>query len=119
MDKTLIARLRSVGFVLIAFVVQIVAYAALLAVFPHSHVTPLIVEIRTLPTVVLSALAVFAVPAVLLGLGFGTALSVVLGIRPESFPAVLLAEGDIFVFVGAAVLAVASVAITHRAGVLS
>lgn len=100
------SRIRSAGYVLIAFVVQIVGYAALLTAFPHSQVTSSVVELRALPTVILSVLAVIAIPAVLLGLGLGAALSVVLGVRPESFSAVLLADGDIFVLIGAAVLAI-------------
>jgi hypothetical protein len=119
MDENVREKLRLAGFVLIAFIVQIVGYAALIAVFPHSYVTPLVDDIRALPTVALTVLAVLAIPAVLLGLGFGTALSVVFGVQPESFPAVLLADGDVFVFIGAAALAVASVMVAHRAGVLS
>jgi hypothetical protein len=111
--------IRSAGYVLIAFVVQIVGYAALLTIFPHSQVTPLIIELRALPTVVLSVLAAFAIPAVLLGLGLGAALSVALGVRPESFPAVLLADGDVFVLICAAVLAVGSALVVRRADVLS
>jgi hypothetical protein len=67
MAETSLKRLRSTGFVLITFIIQIVGYAALLAVFPHSHVPPLVVTMRALPTVVLSVLAMLAVPAVLLG----------------------------------------------------
>ena len=107
-------RFRTVGYVLVAFLVQIVGYAALLAVFPHSDVTPLVAEMRALPLVISSSVALFAVPAVLLALGLGTVLSTVLGVRPASFSAVLLADGDVFVFASAIVLAVGSVLVSRH-----
>lgn len=106
--------IRSLGYVLVAFTVQIVGYAALLAVFAHSDPTPLVAEMGALPTPILGGFALFSVPAVALAIGFGTALSFVFGVRPESLPALLLTNGDSLVVLSAAVLAVGITVLLRR-----
>ena len=93
--------------VVVAFLLQVVGYAALLAVFPHSEPAAVVETLRRLPTVVLVVAAMPPVPALALTLAVGGALSLV-GLPPESLPALLLARGDVLFFASALTVPVAS-----------
>jgi hypothetical protein len=95
--------------VVVAFLLQVVGYAALLAVFPHSEPAAVVETLRRLPTVLLVVAALPPVPALALALALavGGALSLV-GLPPESLPALLLARDDVLFFASALTVPVAS-----------
>jgi hypothetical protein len=94
--------------------VQGVGYAALLAVVPHSEPTAVVTLLGRVPTPVLLPFALLALPAVVVALALGTVLSLV-GLSPTSLPALLLARGDVLVFVGALAVGAAAVRLWDRA----
>lgn len=98
----------------VAFVLQVVGYAALLAVYPHSEPSAVVEALQWLPTPLLLVVALPALPALALTLAVGAVLSLV-GVAPESVPAVLLARGDVLFFACAYVVAVASGPVSRRA----
>lgn len=102
-DRSLLLNRR----VLVAFGLQVVGYAALLAVYPHSEPSAIVEALRPVPAVVLVLVALPAIPALVLTIVVGAVLGP-LGLPPESIPAILLARGDVLFFVGASVVAVAS-----------
>lgn len=95
------------GRVLVALVLQVVGYAALLAVYPHSEPSSLVETLHAAPTVVLVVVALPAVPALVLTLVVGAVLGL-LGLQPASIPAILLTRGDVLFFACAYPVAVAS-----------
>ena len=103
LDRSLLLNRR----VPVAFVLQVVGYAALLAVYPHSEPSAVVEALQGLPTVVLLPFALPALPALALTLLLGAVLSLV-GLAPSSLPALLLARGDVLFFASAVVVAVAS-----------
>ncbi|QLD88479.1 hypothetical protein HWV07_05300 [Natronomonas salina] len=102
----------------VAFVLQVVGYAALLAVYPHSEPSAVAEALQVLPTPLLVVVALPALPALALTLAVGAVLSAV-GAAPESVPALLLARGDVLFFVCAYVVAVASAPLSRRAAELT
>lgn len=92
--------------VAVAFVIQVVGYAALLAVYPHSATSGVVDALQGIPTVVLLPFALPALPALALTLLAGGLLSLV-GLSPSSLPALLLARGDVLFFASAVAVAVA------------
>ena len=109
LDRSLLLDRR----VVVAFVLQVVGYAALLAVYPHSEPSAVVVALGRLPTLLLVPFALPALPALALTLLVGGALSLV-GLPPASLPALLLARGDALFFASAAVVAVASARAVER-----
>jgi hypothetical protein len=109
-DRSLLVNLR----VAVAFVLQILGYAALLAVYPHSELSPIVQMLQAVPTILLIPFAFPAIPAFLLTLAFGGVLSLV-GLPPQSFPTILLARGDVLFFISAYVVGVASTWANRRA----
>lgn len=97
-----------------AFLLQVVGYAALLAVYPHSEPSAVVGVLRSVPTVILVVLALPAIPALVLTLGVGAFLSLV-GMPPQSMPALLLARGDAVFFASALVVAVGAAWANRRA----
>lgn len=93
--------------VLVALVLQVVGYAALLAVYPHSEPSAIVEAVRIVPSPVLVAIALPALPAVALAVLVGAVL-VQFGLPPASIPALLLARGDVLFFASAYVVGVAS-----------
>lgn len=91
--------------VVVAFVIQVVGYAALLAVYPHSEPSPVVTALQRLPSVLLVPFALPAVPATVLAVGLGTLLSLA-GPSPASIPALLLSRGDVLFFASAYIVAV-------------
>jgi hypothetical protein len=100
--------------VVVAFALQILGYAALLAVYPHSELSPVVETLRAVPTILLLPFALPAVPAFLLTLALGGILSLV-GLPPQSLPAILLARGDVLFFISAYAVGVASAWANRRA----
>lgn len=98
----------------VALVLQVVGYAALLAVYPHSEPAAVVEALQGIPAVLLLLFALPAIPALALTLAVGAVLSLV-GLAPESVPALLLARGDVLFFACAYVVAIAS-AWTSRRG---
>ena len=86
------------GRVVAALIIQLVGYAALLALLSPETSTAVVGTLAGVPAVVLIPLAVPAAPAALLALAVGAALGAV-GLPPASVPAVLLAPGDVVFFV--------------------
>lgn len=103
--------------VAVAFVFQILGYAALLAVYPHSELSPVVETLQGVPTLLLIPFVLPALPAFALTLALGGILSLV-GLPPQSLPAILLARGDVLFFVAAYTVAVASGLINRRAEAL-
>ncbi len=91
--------------VVAALVLQVVGYAALLALLSPAELAGPVDAIAGVPAVVLIPLAVPATPAALLALAVGAVLGAV-GLPPASLPAVLLADGDVVFFACACVVAV-------------
>lgn len=88
------------------FVLQVVGWIILVATFDHSP-GPVINWVQELPSVITLMLTPFVflvIPAVLLASVIGGILSLV-GLRPESIPALLVAPGDVVFFASAYVLA--------------
>lgn len=102
----------------VAFVLQVVGYAALLAVYPHSEPSAVVEALQGLPTPLLVVAALPALAALALTLAVGAVLSAV-GVAPESVPALLLARGDVLFFACAYVVAVASAPVSRRAAELT
>jgi hypothetical protein len=100
--------------VAVAFALQTLGYAALLAVYPHSELSPVVEGLQAVPTVLLVPFALPAIPAFLLTLVLGGILSA-LGLSPQSLPAVLLARGDVVFFISASAIGVASAWANRRA----
>lgn len=98
----------------VALVLQVVGYAALLAVYPHSEPSAVVESLRWLPAAILAPFALPAIPALALTLAVGAVLSLV-GLSPGSIPALLLARGDVLFFACAYLVAVASVWVNRRA----
>ncbi|MFC6942654.1 hypothetical protein ACFQE8_22275 [Salinirubellus sp. GCM10025818] len=94
-------------YVLIIFVVQILGWVVIAAMIDPSP-RPAIAWVRTLPEFVqllLLPLGILSIPAIGISLGVEWALSLV-GVSPESIPAILNARGDVLVFASAYALAV-------------
>ena len=87
---------------------QVVGYAALLAVYPHSEPSAIVEALQGIPTVLLLPFVLPAIPALVLTLAVGAVLSLV-GLAPESIPALLLTRGDALFFACAYAVATASV----------
>jgi hypothetical protein len=79
----------------VVFLAQLVGYAALSAVVPHSDFATTLEPLQRLPTVVLVVVALLGIPAVLLAVGLGVVLQAV-GVRPTG-ALVLLSAGAISV----------------------
>ncbi len=94
-----------IGRAVAALLLQVVGYAAMLVLFPHSSPTDLLAVLSGVPPVVLIPLAIPAIPAVLLTIALGAALGAA-GVPPASLPALLLARGDVVFFASATVIAV-------------
>jgi hypothetical protein len=109
-DRSLLVNRR----VAVAFVLQILGYAALLAVYPHSELSPLVEALQAVPTILLIPFALPALPAFLLTLVLGGILSVI-GLPPQSLPSLLLARGDALFFISAYAVGVASAWANRRA----
>ena len=86
--------------VVAALVVQLVGYAALLALLSPEASTAVVGALAGVPPVVLIPLAVPAAPAALLTFVVDAALGAV-GLPPASVPAVLFAPGDVVFFASA------------------
>lgn len=86
--------------VVVAFAIQVVGYAALLAVYPHSEPSAVVTALQRLPSLLLVPVALPAVPAAVLAVALGALLSLA-GLSPASIPAVLLARGDVLFFASA------------------
>lgn len=99
--------------VVVVFLIQVVGYAALLNAVPHSQPTALAATLGVLPSIVLVALAVPALPAFVLTVVVGAVLAAI-GLPPESLPALALARGDALFFVSAYVLGVAAAHANRR-----
>lgn len=95
------------GRVLAALLLQVVGYAALLVLFPHSSPTGLVDSLSAVSAVVLIPLAIPAIPATVLTIVLGVLLGAV-WVPPESLPAILLTRGDVLFFASALVVAVAA-----------
>ena len=91
--------------VVAAFLVQLVGYAALLALLSPEAPTAVVEALAGIPAVVLIPLAVPAAPAALFTFAVGAVLGAV-GLPPASVPAVLFAPGDVVFFVCAYVVGV-------------
>ncbi|MFC7140293.1 hypothetical protein ACFQMA_10685 [Halosimplex aquaticum] len=97
--------------VLALFALQIVSYAALLAVFSvHGEVAPVAAALRLLPVPVLVALSIPAIPAVVLSVALAEILRLATGVSPFDLGAVLLTPGDALVVLTAYLLAAGAVA---------
>lgn len=96
------------GRVLAAFLLQVVGYGALLAIYAHSEPSSIVELLQRAPTPLLIPFALFGIPAVALATALGALLSIV-GLSPGAIPALLVARGDVVVFVIAYGLSVASV----------
>lgn len=92
-------------YVVLAFVVQVASYAALLAIFEHGDVTPLVGAVRRLPAPVLAVLAPWALPAVAVTVAVGTGLDA-LALGATRLGPVLLTSGDPLFLVVAYLLSV-------------
>ena len=101
------------GRVVAAVVLQVVGYAALLALFPHGDPTRVVEALSGVPAVILIPLAVPAIPATLVATAVG-AVTTAAGLPPESIPAVLLASGDVVVYASAVAVAVAAAWLQDR-----
>ena len=91
--------------VVAALVIQLVGYAALLALLSPETSTAVVGALAGAPPVVLIPLAVPAAPAALLAFAVGAVLGAV-GLSPASAPAVLFAPGDVVFLVCAYVVGV-------------
>lgn len=100
-DRSLLLNRR----VAAAFLLQVVGYAALLAVYPHSEPSAVAEALWGLLTVVLVVVALPAVPALAVMVVAGALLSLA-GLTPEAIPALLFARGDVLFFASAYVVAV-------------
>jgi hypothetical protein len=109
-DRSLLVNRR----VAVAFVLQTLGYAALLAVYPHSELSPLVEALQVIPSILLIPFALPALPAFLLTLVLGGILSVA-GLPPQSLPPLLLARGDVLFFISAYVIGVGSAWANRRA----
>ncbi|QLD86672.1 hypothetical protein HWV23_13355 [Natronomonas halophila] len=109
-DRSLFVNRR----VAVAFVLQVLGYAALLAVYPHSELSPVVETLQAVPTILLIPFAFPAIPAFLLTLALGGILSLI-GLSPQSLPALLLARGDVLFFISAYAIGVASAWANRRA----
>lgn len=101
------------GSVLVAFLIQTVGYGALLAVYPHSSLPPIVDMFQRVPVPLLVLFAISGLPAVVLASVVGAVLALV-GPSPGSIPMVLFARGDVFVFGSAYGLSVAGIWICRR-----
>lgn len=101
------------GRVVVAVVLQVVGYAALLAVYPHSEPSAIVESLRAVPAAVLVPLALPALPALAVTIVVGAVLAL-LGLPPETIPAILLARGDVLFFASAYAVAVASAWVAAR-----
>lgn len=109
LDRSLLLNRR----VAVAFVVQVVGYAALLAVYPHSEPSAVVEALQRLPAILLVPFALPALAALALTLAVGAVLSL-FGLSPESLPALLLARGDVLFFACALAVAVAAARVAER-----
>ncbi|ELZ88247.1 hypothetical protein C453_01665 [Haloferax elongans ATCC BAA-1513] len=94
-------------YVLTIFVVQILGWVVIAGLIDPSP-RPAVAWVRTLPEFVqllLLPLGMLSIPAIGISLGLEWALSLV-GVSPESIPAILNARGDVLVFASAYALAV-------------
>lgn len=109
LDRSLLLNRR----VAVAFVLQVVGYAALLAVFPHSEPSAVVEALQRVPAVLLIPFALPALAALALTLLVGAALSLA-GLPPESLPALLLARGDALFFLCSYLVGVVAAWATER-----
>jgi hypothetical protein len=86
--------------VVVAFFLESLGYAALLAVVPHSDPSALAEAFQAVPTPILLPVATVAIPAAALVVAVGAVLSLV-GFSATSIPPLLFARGDVL-FLGSA-----------------
>jgi hypothetical protein len=101
------------GRVLVAFLLQVIGYGALLAIYQHSDPASLVEPLQRAPTPLLIPFAAFGVPEVVLATVLGALLSSV-GLSAETIPALLVARGDVVVFVAAYGISVAGLRAYRR-----
>ena len=97
-------------YTILLFAVQILGWIGLVATFDHSP-GPVVDWVQMLPEIVrllLLPLGILSIPALGIALAVGWVLSVA-SLPPESIPPLLIAQGDILVFVSAYVVAVGCV----------
>ena len=70
-------------YVVAGVLLQLVGYAALSALVPHSDFAAVVEPLQQVPAILLVPVAVLAVPAVVLAIGLGAGLSLV-GLRPTT-----------------------------------
>lgn len=94
-------------YALILFAVQIVGWVGLVAMFDHSpgSVVGWVQRLPELVRLLLLPLGILSIPALIIALGVGWALSLG-GLPPESMRPLLIAQGDALVFASAYVVAV-------------
>ncbi|MDS0220511.1 hypothetical protein NDI54_04000 [Haloarcula sp. S1AR25-5A] len=109
------ADLRRYVVIAVAFGVQILAYAALVALTTHDGAMPLVSALQQVPTLLLVLLGIAAVPAVAVTIGVGQALEYAFGVRVVQFDAILVTQGDGLFFVIAALLSIAVVTLGRQA----
>lgn len=114
LDRSLLLNRR----VLVALLLQVLGYATLLAVYPHSEPSATVETLQAVPSVVLVLVALPAIPALALTIAVGAVLGL-FGLPPESTPAILLARGDVLFFACAYAVAVASAWVAARRESLS
>ena len=100
--------------VAVALLLQVVGYAALLNLVANGQPTSLVASFSAVPTVVLVVFAIPALPAYVITVVLGAILAV-LGLPPESLPAVALARGDLVFLASAYAVGVASAWANRRA----
>lgn len=70
-------------YVVATVLLQLVGYAALSAIVPHSDFAAVVAPLQRVPTILLVPVAVLAIPAVVLAIALGVILSIV-GVRPTT-----------------------------------
>lgn len=70
-------------YVVATVLLQLVGYAALSALVPHSDFAAVVEPLQRVPTILLVPIAVLAVPAVVLAIALGAILSIV-GLQPTT-----------------------------------
>jgi hypothetical protein len=101
------------GRVVVAVLVQTAGHAALLALFSDGDPSAVVETLAGVPPYVLIPPAIPAIPATLLAIAAGAALSAV-GLPPESIPAIAFARGDVLVFTAAYAVGVAAAWVDDR-----
>ena len=70
-------------YVVAVVLLQLVGYAALSALVPHSDLATIVAPLQALPTILLVPVALIAIPAVVIATALGTVLAVV-GLQPTA-----------------------------------